>query len=106
MIAVAELADTFTTPRAMQRLLDTALAHRRALLIQHATSSEGSPYVTVQVVWKPGHHDVPISICATWHTHDTGTYRLMSVLGSWHRQPGRDLTLIKALAMIKTGVVE
>lgn len=103
--AVGEQPDTFTTPRAMRRLLDAALAHRRALMVQHATSFDGDPFVTVQVAWKDANR-VPVKITATWHTHPTGTYRLMSVIGVWYRQPGRDLTLIKALAMIKTGVVE
>lgn len=90
----------FTPPTAMLKLIDAALTHGRDFAVQHATDNADNPFATVRVLWPGPAGYQNYEIRAVWHTRDTGTYRLSSVLATWARRENQTLSLTKAVELV------
>ncbi|RCV51193.1 hypothetical protein [Marinitenerispora sediminis] len=91
---------TFTPPPAMRRLLDAALAHGRSHVVQHYDIDSDAPWVSLRIVWPGPDGYPPYDLRLSWHTRDTGTYRLSHALGTWGRCSGRTITAARALRLV------
>lgn len=61
--------------KAARDLLNLAIDHNCAVAWKPGTDTGGSPYITVEV--RKGEE---LALSLTWHTRETGTYRLFSAL--------------------------
>lgn len=93
-------APAFTPPKALTQVLDAALTHKRSFIVQHNEDSGANPLVTFTAKWFPEGSDVPTEIKLTWHTRDTGTYRLFSAISRGHYHGWHDITVKKAVALL------
>lgn len=74
-----------TEPTAARQFATDAINADWNVLVQHSTDTGENPFVSIDAI-KSGRH-----LRLTWHTRDTGTYRLFScALGN------RDVTLTAA----------
>lgn len=88
-------------PTRARALLDAAIDHGWAVAWQPGFDTSGAPFITVRAAhFNPDAPDTEIRV--TWHTRDTGTYRLFSAIA---REPGHrgwhDITLTRAEAIIR-----
>lgn len=83
-------------PTAARDLLNLAIDNGWATAWKPNIASGGASYVSVEGV--RGTDDV---FAATWHTHDTGTYRLFTCT-TGRNLGARDTTLTKLRALITT----
>jgi hypothetical protein len=97
-------AASFTPPKALAELIAAALAHRRAFIVQHGVDSGDCPFVTFKAQWLPEGCDVSTELQMTWHTRNTGTYRLFSAIARGYYRNWQDITAKKALKLV-TGEV-
>ena len=100
MTDTVTLAPTFTPPRALSEMIAAALTHKRHFKVEHGEDSGGSPFVTFRAVWMPDGCDIRTDIRLTWHTRDTGTYRLFSATAAGYYRAAHDTTAKKALALL------
>lgn len=91
---------SFTPPKLLAELVTAALAHGRSFLLNHEVDNGGSPFVTLTVKWAPEGCDIPTEVRLTWHTRNTGTYRLFSAITRGYSQGWRDITGKYALQLI------
>jgi hypothetical protein len=87
---------TEATPTRAQEFLNLAIEHGCAVSWVPNVDTGGSPFVTIQVA----REDLRLEAC--WHTRDTGTYRLFSLIHGRNRA-ARDVTLTRAIGLITTG---
>lgn len=71
-------------PAGLKKAVDAALKHGRPFIVNHGMDSGDSPFVALTVKW-----DELYEVRLTWHTRDTGSYRLFSTLvrtatRNWH----------------------
>lgn len=93
-------ADPFVPPKALAALIDAALAHRRSFIVQHGVDTGDSPFVSFKAQWLPEGCDVPTKVTMSWHTRNTGTYRLFSAIARGYYRSWQDITAKKALALV------
>ena len=77
-----------------REFLDFAIDHGASVMWQRSEDTGGNPYVTITVLingWK---------LEATWHTRETGTYRLFSLIARGPNRGWHDVTLAKARELI------
>lgn len=82
-------------PTKLNALVEAALTAGRPFIVNHGEDTGGSPFVSITVKW-PQHE-----VRATWHTRNTGTYRLFSALATLPNQGWHDITATRALALIR-----
>jgi hypothetical protein len=81
-------------PANARELIDACLDNGWSILVQHGIDTGSSPYISVEAA-KPTNRKIKV----TWHTRNTGTYRLFSCMTG---RPGmRDVTLKAALAFAR-----
>ena len=78
-----------TIPAKFRELIQLLIDNGWAFLVNPGTDSGGCPYLTVEAA-----HDNQ-KLYITWHTRETGTYRLFSCLHN-----ARVVTLTKAMEAI------
>lgn len=93
-------AETFTPPKALAQIVTAALDNGRSFIVQHGVDSGGSPFVTAKALWTPDGCDVSTEIQMSWHTRQTGTYRLFSAIARGHYRGWHDITAKQALALL------
>ena len=81
---------------AARDLLLLAVDHGWDAIVSHGVDTGGAPYVTVRAQ-RP---DPERYIDVTWHTRDTGTYRLFHCLVGRSRHSVRDAPLKTARALV------
>ena len=88
------MSGEWKAPRGLVQAVDAALAAGRAFIVNHGTDSGDSPFVSLTVKWPL--HEVRL----TWHTRDTGTYRLFSAMAKTDARNWHDVTMAKAIQVI------
>lgn len=91
-------------PKGLTQLVTAALENRRHFRVEHGEDIGGHPFTSVEVVCHPADAR-PARVNATWHTRDSGTYRLFSLIASYPSSTVQwnDLTLTRALHLIQAG---
>lgn len=79
-------------PKAMRGLVDDLRATGWLFQVEHGEDTGGAPYLTVRA----RHRESEREVRATWHTRNTGTYRLFSAMLFRPYAGWRDLA-VKAL---------
>lgn len=77
------------TPTKCIELINNLLLSRWSFVVNHGTDTGGSPYINVEAARDNQ------KLYITWHTRETGTYRLFSCLHN-----ARTVTLTKAMEAI------
>lgn len=85
---------TWATPAKLREVVDTALNAGRSLLVSHGADTAGSPFVLATVKWDR------YEIRLTWHTRDTGSYRLFSAIAAIPGRNWHDITAARAVELI------
>ena len=83
--------------------LETALDHGWSAAYQRGKDSGGSPYITIEASRPNGDKRGTIArLTVTWHTRDTGTYRLFGCMTAAHGSDWRDRSLKAATTFLTT----
>ncbi|MGV9753773.1 hypothetical protein [Nocardia farcinica] len=92
--------DPFDPPPRMRKLLELAHHHRRNYIVTHGTATSGEPFVRVRIAWMPAGCETRTDVELTWHTFDTGTYRLFHAAAHGCRRPHHTITLSTARRLV------
>ena len=82
---------------AAKTLVNEAMNAGWSVLFRPNVDTGGSPFVTVEGVREGGY------FCVTWHTRDSGTYRLFDCSAGESKYKMRDVPLKSVRAMIAGG---
>lgn len=93
----SEITKIISTAQHARDFLSFAIDHGWAASFVPRVDNSGAPYVTVTAA-----HSPDTEIRASWHTRDTGTYRLMSCITRGGRRDWYDITLTAAQTLIET----
>ena len=80
---------TLAYPKKLHDVVEALLDYGWSYMLNHGKDTGDSPFISVEA--HRGNPDVRI----TWHTRETGTYRLFSCMVN-----KRDVTLTKALEVV------
>ncbi|MBF6422952.1 hypothetical protein IU436_29220 [Nocardia farcinica] len=97
-------AEPFTPPKAMRELIELAHHHRRDYLVAHDTANSGEPFVRLRLRWLPDGCDIATEVTLTWHTFQTGTYRLFQAAAQGYRHGHHRITLTTARRLVSGAV--
>ncbi|MGN2638869.1 hypothetical protein ACTD5D_22400 [Nocardia takedensis] len=86
----------FAPPRSMAELIDLAHSHRRAYSVVHGVDNSGAPFVTFTAKWSPPGCEIDTALRVTWHTRDTGSYRLFHASAQGYHRGHHPITLTTA----------
>ena len=92
------MTSQWSAPAGLTKAVAAALEHGRSFLVSHGSDSGDSPFVALNVKWDLN------EVRITWHTRDTGTYRLFSCLVRTANSNWRHVTMAKAIEIV-TGVI-
>ncbi|WP_040712111.1 hypothetical protein [Nocardia takedensis] len=90
----------FAPPRSMAELIDLAHQHRRAYSVVHAVDNAEAPFVTFTAQWSPPGCEIDTKVRATWHTRDTGRYRLFHAAAQGYHRGYHTVTLATAYRLL------
>ncbi|MGW4367019.1 hypothetical protein ACWEKT_15360 [Nocardia takedensis] len=90
----------FAPPRSMAELIDLAHRHRRAYSVVHAVDNSDAPLVTFTARWTPTGCEIDTTVRATWHTRDTGHYRLFHAAAQGYHRGHHTITLATARRLL------
>lgn len=85
---------TWHAPAKLSDVVDAALNAGRSFIVSHGTDTGGSPFVSATVKWEK------YELRLTWHTRDTGSYRLFSSIASIPGRNWHDITATRAIELI------
>lgn len=99
MSAATTAAPPASACKGARDLLELAIAHDWTVAWQPDEDSGGAPFVTVRAIADRGAVDIRV----TWHTRNTGTYRMTSAISRGGARGWHDITLAQARELIAGG---
>ena len=99
MSAATTAAPPASACKGARDLLEHAIAHGWTVAWQPDEDSGGAPFVTIRAVRDGGNVDIRV----TWHTRNTGTYRMTSAISRGGARGWHDITLTRARQLLAGG---